>query len=182
MKAIIFLTAACANYLACLPAQAALQVTINNFSTTQIDFSVVGTIDSGATIGSSFFDTLYLGEPGNTTWITGPGPISVPSNNGSPDNTAFLATTSDSPNNIVGIIMNTGIAPNQTIDFDVSLPGSFAPGNINTNNMIISAGFNGSELPDPGTQVGVVPEPAAYATLLGISAAGVILLRRKAIR
>lgn len=174
--ALIFALSGSASY-------AALQLQITHFDNLSFDGNVTGTIDAGASIGAINNAFLYIGVPGDTDWISINGNIDTFQNNGGQTvNIEGGIYTSSVNGDSIGLDMDDNLMQNDIVNlsFSFSTGGAFTPANVDSNLFIISAGYdNSAPFPDAASQVGAIPEPGAYASLMGLAILGTLILRRR---
>lgn len=171
--------------------QAAVNVTNVSFSGTTLSFDISGAIDPSDTpVGVNESNVLYVGAPSDTDWITedvfGDDGVSLIFNNnggGSLDITELLYF-----NGVGGDFIRLGtsapafLSGGDSVDASISITGSsLIAVNLDEADLIVTAGFNSLDtFPDPSVQVGAyVPEPAAYAMLLGLIGLGYVTVCRR---
>jgi hypothetical protein len=163
-------------FLLSLPAQAVLILSNWNITGNTVSFDITGSIPD-VPLGDTDLNVLYVGEPGNTSWITADSTSRTIINNGG-GNTTVRTNTGVYDDNPAGDYINfnqTNVfddwAVGDSIDASFSYSGGTLIGaNINPANIIISAGYNAplTIYPDPSTQVGaIIPEPGATGLLVG---------------
>ena len=151
-----------------------------------VSFDIIGTIEASDPIGTTDPDTIYIGSPGDTDWITGAGINRTISNDGSATRdirtTAGLYQTyafgdyielrsDDFTTFLVGDSINASVSING---------GTLIGANLDFNSVIVTIGYdNGIPFPDDSVGIGgVVPEPKQTSILLGLAALGTTALTR----
>lgn len=170
-----------------LPAQ--LVVSNWNITGNTVTFDLAGQIEHGVHLGSNGAPILYIGDPGNTDWITttsyyegsitnhGGGSVNLATDlfgyinddDGDPAPGDFIFLSKENSE-------SWGIF--DSIDATVMITGGSLTGSaISPEDLIVSAGFyyTYEAFPNVETQVGygiastsAVPEPSTYAVLLGL--------------
>lgn len=138
---------------------------------TSLSFKLVGTVED--VVGANGKNALYIGEPGNGSWVLGYHAGTWTSDEAMvlPEAVTVLTEViSDGANGdraAVGLTGGVQEPPvfeyGQFVSGTFSLTGgSFNPGATDTSNWIVSAGYNTFTFPDPTTATGAAaPEPTS---------------------
>lgn len=168
-------------------ANAALSITSWDITGSTLTFDISGQIDAGAPIGSLNAGALYIGVPGDNDWISSNSTSRTVTNHAGATRAIgnFPTYTNNPTSDYVSLSSSNFLAwqEGDTVNATITLTGGgINAANINTANIIVTAGTNSfTSLPDPTATVGgfaPAPEPSSSA-LLGIGALGLILSRRR---
>lgn len=185
-KSILLLLAA--SCLLLFTGRASAQVLITNWSIdgNTLEFDITGTIQVGADIGGSSSHVIFIGAPGNNAWVTSnstSGTVTV--NSGitlEPSQASYQTFNNGDYIRLSKDLANLAVGDH--VDAHVSITGgSLNPAGITLADIIVTAGFDGNNpFPDATNQIGqysAVPEPASWATLLGVGIFAATLARRR---
>ena len=174
-----------------------------NISGDTVTFDIAGQIQNSATLAANGSQVLYIGDPGNTSWIsTGSTTGSVTNTGGGSINLStssfgYAASNGSPADGDHLYLIKDGFQSWSKLDSiaaTVSLSGgTLVPAAISPENLIVSAGFyypsGGSynAFPNVESQVGygvasAVPEPSTYAVFLGVSALAAAGFQRRRTR
>lgn len=181
-----------------LPAQ--LVITNWNISGNTVSFDISGQFESSVTFGGNGDNSLYIGDPGNTAWVTASGSTGTLTNSGSGsadfETSGFgYQANSGSPGDGDYIyIAKSGYnswSKSDSVGGTVTISGGTLNGSaIDPENLIVTVGFYYSsgesynDFPNIEHQVGygvasAVPEPSSYAAIVGGLALGLVGSRRR---
>ena len=168
-------------------ASAQLQLTVLALDAQRIELSISGTLSG--TPPTRFADTLYIQAPGESPIANDTDRLRFSGSQPLVGVTAVSGSVSlvDDANlgNFVQLPFNSDLTSGTTRGSGATFTltpaaGTFDPSAITISDLALSWGYNGESGQPFGTlQSNAIPEPSAYAALLGLAALGCVALRRR---